>query len=277
MMHTVVELLRNATRALERGSDSARLDAELLLGNLLGVPRSALIAHGGHPVAPDREAAYAGLIERRLRGAPVAYLTGSREFWSLPLKVSPAVLVPRPETELLVELALERLAPDSAGSVLDLGTGSGAIALALASERPAARILAVDVSAPALEVARDNAAALRVSNVEWRMGSWFETVAGERFDLVVANPPYVAADDPALVDLGAEPHIALSPGPTGLEALAVIADGAARHLTAGGWMLLEHGDGQAREVRALLEHNGFGGVCTHDDLSGRPRVTLGRL
>ena len=275
MTHSVVELLRSGTRTLERGSDSARLDAELLLGALLGASRAGLIARSEEPVAPGHERAFAGLIARRLQGAPVAYLTGVREFWSLPLKVSPAVLVPRPETELLVELALERLPPEQPSTVLDLGTGSGAIALALACERRAARIVAVDVSAVALRVARQNSRALRVVNVEWRRGSWFDPVPAERFDLIVANPPYVAAADPALAQLTAEPFIALSSGPSGLEALAAIARDAPRHLHPGGALLLEHGADQALEVRRMLESRGFAGVRTHHDLSGKPRVTLG--
>lgn len=277
MTHTVTELLRSGTEALEQASESARLDAELLLGRLLGVSRAGLAARSDEPVADERAQDYRRLIERRLDGAPVAYLTGVREFWSLPLAVSPAVLVPRPETELLVELALATLPAGQPASVLDLGTGSGAIALALAHERPRDRIVAVDVSPAALEVAQGNAERLGLSGIEWRLGSWLEAVPSERFDLIVSNPPYVAAADPALASLAAEPRVALSPGPSGLEALAAIVDAAPRHLAGAAWLLLEHGERQGADVRGLLERRGFASIRTQDDLSAKPRVTLGRL
>ena len=195
---------RPCTR-LRSYSESPRLDAEVLLGKVLGVPRSALIVRAPEPVAADALHRYQSLIERRASGTPVAYLTGTREFWSLQLDVTPAVLVPRPETETLVELALRLLPVDGEPSVLDLGTGSGAIALAVAAERPRARVTGVDISPAALGVARRNAAALGLPRVAWRLGSWFEPVAGERFDLIVANPPYVADTDPALAKLADEP------------------------------------------------------------------------
>jgi release factor glutamine methyltransferase len=274
--------LRSAACSLHDRSESPRLDAELLLGKILGLPRSGLIAHGEDPVAEEQEQAYAGLIERRLQGAPVAYLTGTREFWSLALRVTPAVLVPRPETELLVELALQLLpkphapAPEVC-SILDLGTGSGAIALAIASERPAARITGVDISPAALEVAMHNSRALGLAGIDWRLGSWFQPVRGERFDMIVANPPYIAAADPALEKLTAEPALALSDGPTGLEALSAIAAGAAAHLRERGRLLLEHGADQAPDVLRLLQTHGFAGIRTYSDFSGKPRVTLGTL
>jgi len=277
-MSTIAQTLRHAALALDRYSDSPRLDAEVLLGKLLGQPRSGLIARADEPVAAASEHAFADLIEARRGGAPVAYLTGSREFWSLPLTVTPAVLVPRPETELLVELALQLAGSTRAEcSVLDLGTGSGAIALALASERPRWRITGVDVSPPALEIARRNARDLGLSHLDWRLGSWFEPVAGGRFDLILANPPYVAYGDPALETLRAEPAIALAAGPTGLEALAAIAAAAASHLHERGWLLLEHGSTQAPDVVRLLERHGFSHIRSHLDFSGRPRVTLGTL
>jgi release factor glutamine methyltransferase len=209
-------------------------------------------------------------------------LTGIREFWSLPLKVTPAVLVPRPETELLVELALQLLpnhpAPASADQVrrvLDLGTGSGAIALAIASERPHARVTGVDVSPAALEVAVQNSRDLGVARIEWRLGSWFDAVPGERFHMILANPPYIAAADPALDQLTAEPGIALSPGPTGLEAFSAIAAQAPSHLHEGGWLVMEHGSEQAPDVARLLERHGFTSIRSHLDFSRKPRVTLG--
>jgi release factor glutamine methyltransferase len=279
---TVAELLRSGARALEGRSDSPRLDAELLLGSLLGLSRSRLVAHDHDPVAADRALAFAGLIDRRRSGAPIAYLTGIREFWSLELDVTPAVLVPRPETELLVELALELLPPHripegAPYSVLDLGTGSGAIALALGAERPEWRLTGVDISPPALDVAAGNSRKLGLSHIDWRLGAWFEPVPGCRFDLIVANPPYVAGGDPALEKLAAEPAIALTPGPTGLEALSAIVRGAAAHLQPQSWLILEHGADQAPDVAQLLERHGFSGIRSYSDFSGKPRVTLGAV
>jgi release factor glutamine methyltransferase len=272
---TVSGILQRGARSLIECSDSPRLDAELLLGRILGLSRARLIARGDDGVAIEHEHAFGRLLEQRRHGAPVAYLTGSREFWSLTLDVTPAVLVPRPETELLVELALGLIPPDQPRSVLDLGTGSGAIALALAAERPDAHITAVDISPAALDVARENSRRLGITNVEWRLGSWFEAVPDLRFDLILANPPYIAAADPALAALLAEPHIALCPGPTGLEALAAIAAGAPSYLTARGWLILEHGAGQAPQVSQLLERRGFRELRSQLDLAGKPRVTLG--
>jgi release factor glutamine methyltransferase len=271
---TIAESVKNAELALGPHSESPRLDAELLLATLLGQPRAALIARGNEPLALHASA-YAELIAQRAHGVPIAYLTGWREFWSLPLKVSPAVLVPRPETELLVEHALALLPPDAVCSVLDLGTGSGAIALSLAHERPRWAVTAVDMSAAALDVARQNAHNLKLSHIQWRQGSWFDPVPAERFHLIVANPPYIAANDPALAALCAEPAAALIAGPTGLEALLAIVAQAPGHLHAGGWLVLEHGISQGQDVAQLLQAQGFDSIRTYSDFSGRPRVTLG--
>jgi release factor glutamine methyltransferase len=271
----ISEVLQRATRTLEAHSDSPRLDAELLLGKILARSRSALIAHGTLPIAEADIRAYEALLTRRIAGYPIAYLTGTREFWSLPLTVTPDVLVPRPETELLVELALERLPKEEVVSVLDLGTGSGAIALAIASERPLAHVIGIDVSRKALCVAEANGASLGLSRIDWRCGSWFDPVGGMRFDLIVANPPYVAMDDPALLALAAEPAAALTPGPTGLEALEHIIDGAGAYLRPGGSLLLEHGSGQAAAVARRLERRGFAAIGLHLDYAGKARVTVG--
>jgi len=276
-MDTVEHTLQAAVRTLAGHGDSPRLDAEVLLCKILGLSRAGLITRGADRVAAASRQAYEGLIDRRLQGTPVAYLTGTREFWSLPLMVTPDVLVPRPETELLVEHALGLLPDDTPRSVLDLGTGSGAIALAIASERPRARITGVDVSTGALAVARANAQALGLGRIEWRSSSWFETLPGERFDVIVANPPYVASGDPALRELTAEPLLALAPGPTGLEALSAIIDGAAAHLCPKGWLLLEHGSTQGAAVAALLARAGFDTISSHADHSGRTRITLGTI
>ena len=276
-MDTVADILRLAVRTLAASSESPELDAEVLLSTVMGVARSALIVRAEEPVGVELLRAYQGLIDRRMSGVPVAYLTGRREFWSLPLKVTPAVLVPRHETELLVEMALKVIPKAEARSVLDLGTGSGAVALAIASERPLARVTGADFSPAALGVARDNARSLALPNLAWRLGSWFDAVPGERFDAIVANPPYVAAGDPALAALEAEPEIALVSGPAGLDALAAIIQSAAPHLESGGWLVLEHGSTQHGDVASMLERRGFGGVETHEDFSGRPRVTFGNF
>lgn len=272
---TIDVVLARGAGDLAGRSASPRLDAQLLLAAVLGGNRTALIANGGRQLDAAERGAFDALIARRRGGAPVAYLTGRREFWSLELHVTPAVLVPRPETETLVELALAALPADVPCSVLDLGTGSGAIALALAHERPRARVTGTDLSGGALEVAVANARAAGLTRVEWLEGAWFDAVPGRRFDVIVSNPPYVAAGDPALAALGAEPLLALTPGPTGLEALAVIAGGASGHLKPGGRLILEHGASQAAAVAALLARHGFAGISTHPDYSGRARVTLG--
>ncbi len=276
-MSSITEALRSAAARLAHGSESARLAAEVLLGHVLGVGRSGLVAAGATPLSAGRQAAFDGLVARRLAGAPVAYLTGTREFWSLPLCVSPAVLVPRPETEMLVELALERLAPRRPCTVLDLGTGSGAIALAIARERPHAAVTGTDLSPQALAVAGANARALGITNIDWRLGDWFAAVPGRRFDLIVSNPPYVAGADPALAALAAEPALALTPGASGLEAIAAIAAAAADHLRPAGCLAVEHGAGQGVAAAALFGRHGFEGITTHADLAGAPRVTLGTL
>jgi len=271
---TIAEALGAAALELAAHSESPRLDAELLLGTILGLSRSALIARDGQPVTPDCRRAYAGLIARRAAGAPVAYLTGRREFWSLALEITPDVLVPRPETETLIEHALALKSAAEACAVLDMGTGSGAIALAIASERPQWHVTGVDISAPALDVAAQNSLQLNLAQIEWRLGCWFEAVPARRFDLIVANPPYLAAADPALAKLSAEPGIALRAGLSGLEALSEIIAQAPLYLHARGWLLLEHGATQALEVARLLEARGFAGIRTHADSFGKPRVTL---
>jgi release factor glutamine methyltransferase len=276
-MSTVEETLRLGISTLAERSASPELDAEVLLSTVLGMSRSALIVRAAEPVGAELERAYRELLSRRAGGVPVAYLTGRREFWSLPLKITPAVLVPRHETELLVELALKFLPKTDVRSVLDLGTGSGAVALAIASERPRARVAGVDISPAALGVARDNSRALALPNVSWHLGSWFDAVPGERFDLVVANPPYVAAGDPALHSLAAEPAIALDGGPAGLDALEAIVSRAPAHLEGGGSLLLEHGSTQHHEVARLLGQHGFRDIRSELDFSGLPRVTLGTL
>ena len=274
---TVTAALQRAVQMLSSHGDSPRLDAEILLARILGLSRPALIVRGADPVSAETRLAYDELIAGRMQGTPVAYLTGTREFWSLELDVTPDVLVPRPETEILVELALGLLPQDVPLSVLDLGTGSGAIALAIASERPLVSMTGVDVCERALAVAMANSRKLGLMQVEWRAGSWFQGVQNRRFDMIVSNPPYVASSDPALERLAAEPALALSCGPTGLEAFDRIIDGAAGHLNQGGWLLLEHGNTQADDVARRLECRGFDDIRSHADFSGNARVTLGAI
>ena len=269
---TVHHVLRAAAARIDR------IDAELLLLHVLGKPRSWLFGHDTDALDMGDVAAFEALIARREAGEPVAYLTGRRGFWTLDLAVTPATLIPRPETELLVERALERLPRDAAARIADLGTGSGAIALALAKERPRARVVATDASEAALAVARANAAENGIDNTEFRHGSWFAPLAGERFDLIASNPPYIEADDPHLGqgDLRFEPMSALASGGDGLDDLRVIVGEAPSHLVDGGWLLVEHGWKQGAAVRALFADAGFIDIETARDLEGRERVTLGR-
>ena len=279
---SVASVLAMGAQRLRAGASataaaSATLDAGLLLAHTLRTTRVRLMSEAERAVEPAAVGRYRALIERRARGEPIAYLTGIREFWSLPLRVSRAVLVPRPETELLVERALA-LRAVSEGRIVDLGTGSGAIALALARERPLWRVTATDISMEALAVARANAAELQLTGIDFRHGSWFAPLGGARFDLIVSNPPYVAADDAALEDPGLahEPRLALTPGADALRCLREIARDAPRHLEPGGWLLLEHGAAQAAAVRDELVLAGCGSVRSHRDLAGHERITEGQ-
>jgi release factor glutamine methyltransferase len=253
-------------------SQSPRLDAELLLAHVLGRPRSYLRAHGEHSLESDALHRYRLLLARRVQGEPIAYLTGEREFWSLSLTVNRDVLVPRPETELAVERCLQ-LRSEATGIVADLGTGSGAIALALASERRGWQLIAIDRSHAALRLARSNALRLGIENIEFLQGEWLEPLQARRCDLIVSNPPYIAACDPALDALHFEPAMALSPGATGLEALHLIIAQAVSHLNPGGALVLEHGTTQAADVARALVAAGYVRVRCHADLAGHARVT----
>ena len=265
--------LREARAGLEPG------EPEVLLAHVLGRPRGWLYAHGDEELGPAQAAAFAGLVARRQAGEPVAYLTGRQGFRDLELAVTRDTLIPRPETELLVDIALARLPPDRPVRVADLGTGSGAIALAIARARPRARVLATDASPAALEVARANARELGADNVAFAAGHWWDAVGGGTFDLVASNPPYVAEGDPHLSrgDLRREPRTALVSGCDGLDAIREIAADATRHLLPGGWLMLEHGWDQGAAVRALLRDTGLQDVATAPDLEGRERVTSGCL
>jgi release factor glutamine methyltransferase len=265
-------LLREGAGALQAYSDSAHLDAQLLLAYVLACPRSHLLAAMSEPVPARAAARFRALLRRRAAGEPLAYLIGEREFWSLRLLLGPEVLVPRPETELVVERALALL-PAQCAAVADLGTGSGAIALALAFERPGWELVATDRSQAALRIARANAQRLGIANVEFLQGEWCAPLRGRRLDAIVSNPPYVAALDPAMAALRYEPAGALSPGPSGLEALEAIIREAPSVLRPGGVIVLEHGAAHARALATALVAAGFARVVCHRDLAGHDRVT----
>jgi release factor glutamine methyltransferase len=258
-------------------SPTARLDAELLLAAALGKPRSYLRTWPEHEPGAEQQAAFAAMLERRRAGEPVAYILGHQGFWSLDLEVAPHTLIPRPDTELLVETALQ-LAPATPLRVLDLGTGTGAIALALASERGGWQVTGVDRIAEAVELAERNRQRLGLTNAVFRQSSWFDGLAGERFGLIVSNPPYIAASDRHLGegDVRFEPLSALVAGADGLDDIRQIVAQAPQYLEAGGWLLLEHGYDQAAAVRGLLAAAGFTSVDSRRDLGGHERISLGQ-
>lgn len=280
MATEIARLVAEGAARLARVSGQPRQEAEILLGAALGASRAYLMAHPEESIVDcDATDRFEANVTRRVQGEPVAYILGEKEFWSLSLKVGPEVLIPRPETEGLVERVLARLPEGSVARVLDVATGSGAIALAIARERPRADVIGTDVSEAAIGVAHRNASRLGLHRVEFRAGPWFAPVAGQRFDVVVSNPPYIADADPR-VEPGVrrfEPHGALFAGPTGLEALQILAAVAPAHLLPGGWLIVEHGDTQGRAVRGLLERAGFVEVTTFPDLAGLDRCTEGRL
>ncbi|GAB4116916.1 MAG: peptide chain release factor N(5)-glutamine methyltransferase [Sideroxydans sp.] len=261
--------------ALSLTTQEARSEVQSLLQRVLQVNRAWLLAHPEQVPDAASQARYADLLQRRLNGEPIAYILGEREFFGLNLVVTPATLIPRPETELLVELALARLPPR--GRVLDLGTGSGAIAVAIGHARSDAQVMAVDASVAALEVARLNGQRLGLKNISFRLGDWYDALGAERFDLIVSNPPYIAVGDAHLLqgDLRFEPSSALASGADGLDAIRHLVAGARNHLNAGGWLLLEHGYDQAAAVRTLFSSARFQDVFSAMDLAGLERVSGG--
>lgn len=282
-MTTVDQLLREGTRRLAGRGDSPRLDAELLLAHALGQTREMLYRSLWSDVAPDAEANYAALLAQREGRRPVGQLVERREFWTLSLMVSNDTLIPRPETELLVDRVLSRVPANASWRIADLGTGTGAIALAIASERPKCKVVATDISKAALAVARRNAAILGLTNVTFREGDWFGALPAaktprSRFNLLVSNPPYIAAHEWADTDpeLQFEPRIALDGGEDGLDAYRILTTRAPEYLRPGGWLILEHGFRQGDEVRVMLKRAGFGNVATASDLAGRPRTSEGQ-
>ena len=260
-------------------ASDARREAEMLIGQVLGRERAWCYAHADERLALPAVAQFEQLLARRLSGEPLAYILGRREFWSLDLTVTPDVLIPRAETELLVELALQHIPQGEHVEIVDAGTGSGAIALALARERPQARVLAIDSSEAALDVASANARRLDIANVEFALSDWFAAIGERRFHLIVANPPYIAEADAHLAagDLRFEPRAALASGVHGLDAIRCIVCATPAHLAAGGWLLFEHGHEQGEAARALLRENGFVEIFTRRDLEKRERVSGGRV
>ena len=254
-------------------SDSPRLDAELLLARALDVQRSYIYAHPEQEMDPAAATRFLQAVDQRVTGMPMAYISGEKEFWSMTLLVSPDTLVPRADTEILVDQALIRIPRKSTLRILDLGTGSGAVALAIAKERPACDVTATDISASALAVARENARRLALPNIEFVAGNWFEPVVSRQFDVVVGNPPYVAESDPCLEKLAHEPRLALASGHDGLDAIRHIARNAATVMVAGSTLLLEHGETQAASVAAILGSEGWVDIRNTRDLAGLPRVT----
>lgn len=274
---TVSDALHTATTMLSRASSSPRLDAELLLAHVTGLTRADFRARPERELPSAAGWSFQQLVKRRMQGEPVAYIRGCQEFWSLVLEVTPAVLIPRPETELVVERVLAHVKSDAVARIADLGTGSGAIALAIAHERPVVQIVGVDASKEALDIAARNAARLQLTNVAFTRGSWFEPLAGQRFHVIASNPPYIAIDDPDLApDVRRyEPVSALLGGRTGLEVIEALISEAPNHLNPNGWLVLEHGWKQGAAVREQLVRRGFTHVRSHADLAGHERVSEG--
>lgn len=286
-MQTIRTLVAEAQQALVDAlaltTNEARLEARMLLQNILKVDRAWLISHDNDALQANNHAEFQAMLQRRLCGEPIAHILGKREFYDLDLTVTPDTLIPRPDTETLVEAALVQIPDTTEASrkfkVLDLGTGTGAIALAIASQRSHAEVVAIDASAAALAIATSNAQQLGLANVRFLHSNWFANLGDERFDVIVSNPPYIADHDPHLTqgDLRFEPLSALASGADGLADIRRIVAGAPQHLERGGWLLLEHGYDQADKVACLLMDQGFGGIAQHRDLAGIVRVTAGRI
>ena len=278
----ITDVLREAQHQLGSAEsvtpDDARLEAEILLGNALKQNRTFLRTWPERELSQEQSEIFLTLLSRRCAGEPIAYIIGERDFWDMTLHVSPDTLIPRPETETLVEQTLERIPQDAHWRIADLGTGSGAIALAIARERPACQLIATDISAAALAIARDNAARHNVHNIRFAEGAWLAPLVGEHFEMIISNPPYVHPNDPHLQqgDLRFEPLSALHSTPDGLTDIRTICDTARPHLHPGGWLLLEHGFDQGPAARDCLTELAYQQVQTIEDLAHNPRVSLGQ-
>ncbi len=277
-MYNIKSALTLAADTLSSISDSALLDAEVLLCQALNQPRSHLRAWPDKPLQSEQLIAFLALLEQRQQGKPIAYITGNREFWSRDFQVTPDVLIPRPDTELLIELSLKLIPTDTPFKIIDLGTGSGIIAITLAAERPQAQVSATDFSLAALDIARLNADKHRISNIEFYHSDWFADVPPTKFNIIISNPPYIAEDDSHLQqgDVRFEPQTALSAPEQGLADIRIIADTARDYLELGGHLLIEHGYNQQQQVQALFKDLHYDKVQTYTDLSGQPRVTYGQ-
>ena len=278
MPNSISDWLDFAEQQLLLVSESARLDGEVLLAHSLGQSRSHLRAWPEKTIPATESRLFEELIRKRHQGTPVAYLLGEREFWSRSFKVNDSVLIPRPDTELIIELALNLLAEQHNCKIIDLGTGSGVIAITLAAERPKDQVLACDISQAALATAAENAVRLEIGNIRFHLSNWFEKIEEHDFDMVISNPPYIAADDPHLEqgDVRFEPKQALISPEQGLYDIRVLANQSRQHLKAGAYILIEHGFQQQQDVQAILQQFDYQNVTTHCDLAGNPRVTLGQ-
>ena len=277
-MQDIQSAISEASKLLETISDSPELDAEILLCLVLEKNRSYLRAWSRTQLHAQQRLQFKALLKKRQEGTPIAYITGVREFWSREFKVTPDVLIPRPDTELLIELCLPRIPKDQSCKVIDLGTGSGAIAVTLAAERPYAQIFASDMSEAALKIAKKNADFHHCRNMRFLQSAWFEDIAETGFDIVVSNPPYISPNDPHLSqgDLRFEPQSALVADENGLKDIAEIVESACKHLKEGGFLLIEHGYNQQPQVQAIFESFDYANIKTHPDLGGNPRVTVGQ-
>lgn len=272
---TLNNLLSSAKKILD--SKEAKLEVQLLLEHVLNINHAWLITHGNDEVSPEDYNQFQALLARRLNGEPIAYILGEREFYGLPFRTTPDTLIPRSDTETLVDVALKKISPSN--HVLDLGTGTGVIAITIAKQRPTSTVTAIDFSEGALTVAQENAKTLGTDNVRFLQSSWFDALENQRFDVIVSNPPYIEDNDPHLSqgDLRFEPRTALASGADGLDAIRHIIQKAPAHLNASGWLMFEHGYNQAEQVGQLFKSAEFAAVETIKDLGGNDRVTLGQL
>jgi len=273
---TINNILQSALQKLEGVSDSPRIDAEILLTHVLECTRTYLRTWPERTLTIEQHDHFLKMLSQRIKGQPIAHLTGERDFWDMTLSVSPDTLIPRPETETLVELALDRIPPDATWRIADLGTGSGAIALAIARERPRCQVVATDISPSALAIAQGNATQLKVNNIQFAEGPWCAPLSGDPFEMIISNPPYIHPDDPHLQqgDLRFEPLTALQSGPDGLADIRSICTEAREHLCSPGWLLLEHGYDQGIAVPAVLRELGYQQIQTEKDLAQNDRVSL---